>query len=143
MRYFLVNLAMHLVFLGILSLLTCIFVARNRARKTKRVAFYFLPVVLALLAVLDLALITAPRLMDISSIVSKSYYYDTGKITDVSFLNNYYFIDGKCYFINPLRMKAKAGDTVRVKHSKYSRFTSEIIDMSNPEANPSDTVTKQ
>ena len=106
-------------------------------------AFYFLPVVLALLAVLDLALITAPRLMDISSIVSKSYYYDTGKITDVSFLNNYYFIDGKCYFINPLRMKAKAGDTVRVKHSKYSRFTSEIIDMSNPEANPSDTVTKQ
>ena len=143
MRYFLVNLAMHLVFLGILILFTCIFVARNRARKTKRVTFYFLPVVLALLAILDLSMITAPRLMDISSIVGKSYYYDTGKITDVSFLNNFYFIDGKCYFINPLRMKAKSGDTVRVKHTKYSRFTSEIIDMSNPEATPSETAAKQ
>ena len=143
MRYFLVNLAMHLVFLAILVLLTCIFVARNRARKTKRVPFYFLPVVLAFLAILDLGLITAPRLMDISSIASKSYYYDTGKITDVSFLNNYFFIDGKCYFINPLRMKAKVGDTVRVKHTNYSRFTSEVIDMSNPEATPSETAAKQ
>lgn len=134
---------MHLVFLAILVLLTCIFVARNRARKTKRVPFYFLPVVLAFLAILDLGLITAPRLMDISSIASKSYYYDTGKITDVSFLNNYFFIDGKCYFINPLRMKAKVGDTVRVKHTNYSRFTSEIIDMSNPEATPSETAAKQ
>ena len=143
MRYFLVNLAIHLVFLGILILLTCIFVARNRARKTKRIPFYFLPVVLALLAILDLSLITAPRLMDISSIASKSYYYDTGKITDVSFLNNYFFIDGKCYFINPLRMKAKVGDTVRVKHTNYSRFTSEIIDISNPEATPPETTAKQ
>lgn len=143
MRYFLVNLAIHLVFLGILILLTCIFVARNRARKTKHAIFYFLPVVLALLAILDLGLITAPRLMDISGIASKSYYYDTGKITDVSFLNNYFFIDGKCYFINPLRMKAKVGDTVRVKHTTYSRFTSEIIDISNPEATPSETVTRQ
>ena len=100
MRYFLVNLAIHLVFLGILILFTCIFVARNRARKTKRIPFYFLPVVLALLAILDLSLITAPRLMDISSIVSKSYYYDTGKITDVSFLNNYFFIDGKFRFFH-------------------------------------------
>lgn len=143
MRYFLVNLAMHLVFLAILVLLTCIFVARNRARKTKRVAFYFLPVVLAFLAILDLGLITAPRLMDISSIASKSYYYDTGEVTEVSFLKTSFVVDGKRYYMNPMRMKIKVGDTVRIKHTQYARFTSEVIDVSNFETLPSETEEKK
>lgn len=134
MRYFLVNLAIHCVLLGVLIMLACITAKRNKKHKTKSVFFYFLPLVFAILAILDLALITGPRMMDISSIASKSYYYDTGKVTSVSFLNNYFIVDGKCYFMNPLRLKVKAGDTVRIKHTHYSLFTSEVIDMSNPNA---------
>lgn len=134
MRYFLVNLAIHCVLLGVLILMACLTARRNKRHKTKSVFFYFLPLIFAILAILDLALITGPRMMDISSIASRSYYYDTGKVTNVSFLNNYFVVDGKCYFMNPLRLKVKAGDTVRIKHTHYSLFTSEVIDISNPDA---------
>ena len=51
-------------------------------------------------------------------------------------------VDGKKYFINPLRLKIKVGDTVRIKHTQYSRFTSEVIDVSNFETLPSETEEK-
>ena len=143
MRYFLVNLAIHCVLLGVLIMLACITARRNKKRQTKSVIFYFLPLVFAILAILDLALITGPRMMDISSIASRSYYYDTGKVSSVSFLNNYFVVDGKCYFMNPLRLKVKAGDTVRIKHTHYSLFTSEVIDMSNADASLTEKETDE
>lgn len=143
MRYFLVNLAIHAVLLGVLILMACVTAARNKKRKTKSVLFYFLPLVFAILAIVDLTLITGPRLMDISGIASKSFYYDTGEVTDVSYFKNYFFVDGKCYYINPLRLKVKVGDTVRIKHTRYSLFTSEVINISNPEANPEENASKQ
>ena len=143
MRYFLVNLAIHAVLLGVLILLACVTAARNKKRKTKSVILYFLPLAFAVLAILDLCMITGPRLMDISSIASKSYYYDTGEVTDVSYLKNYFFVDGKCYFMNPMRLKVKVGDTVRIKHTRYSLFTSEVINISNPETTPEETSSKQ
>ena len=142
MRYYLLNLAMHAVILAVLILLACIFTRRNRKRKTKSVIGYFLPSLFAVLAILDLAFITAPRLMDISSVAGRSYYYDTGKVTDVSFLKNSFTVDGKTYFINPMRLKIKVGDTVRIKHTQYSRFTAEVIDVTNSETLPSETEEK-
>ena len=53
MRYFLVNLAIHAVLLGVLILMACVTAARNKKRKTKSVLFYFLPLVFAVLAILD------------------------------------------------------------------------------------------
>ena len=142
MRYYLVNMASHMLILLFLILLSCLFAKRNRKRKTKSVFGYFLPTLFAILAILDLVLITAPRLMDITSVVGRSYYYDTGEVTEVSFLNNYFTVDGKKYFINPLRLKIKVGDTVRRKHTQYSRFTAEVIDVSNFETLPSETEEK-
>ena len=143
MRYFLVNLAIHVVILGLLIMLTCIFSLRNKKRKTKSVIAYFFPLLFALVAVLDLAFITAPRLMDISNVAGNSYFYDTGEVTEVSFLKNYFVVDGKRYFMNPLRLKVKVGDTVRIKHTYYSLFTSEVIDMSKTEVVPTDGSVKQ
>ena len=143
MRYFLVNLAIHVVILGLLIMLTCIFSLRNKKRKTKRVIAYFFPLLFALVAILDLAFITAPRLMDISNVAGNSYFYDTGEVTEVSFLKNYFVVDGKRYFMNPLRLKVKVGDTVRIKHTYYSLFTSEVIDMSKTEVVPMDGSVKQ
>ena len=143
MRYYLVNLAIHAAILSVLILLSCIFTMRNRKRKTKSIIGYFLPSLFAVLAILDLAFITAPRLMDISSVAGRSYYYDTGVVTDVSFLKNSFTVDGKTYFINPMRLKIKAGDTVRIKHTHYSRFTAEVIDVSNSETLPSETEEKK
>lgn len=143
MRYFLVNLAIHAFLLGVLILLACVFASRNKKHKTRSIVFYFLPLVFAFLAILDLALITGPRLMDITSIASKSYYYDYGTVSDVSFLKNFFFVDGKCYYMNPLRMKVKVGDSVRIKHTHYSLFTSEVIIMSNPENTSENTSEKQ
>ena len=140
MRYFLVNLAIHSVILGALIMMVLITASRNKKRKTKSVVFYFLPLAFAVLAIVDLVIITGPRLMDISNIASRSYYYDTGVITEVSFMKNYFIVDGKCYFMNPLRFKAKVGDTVRIKHTHYSLFTAEVIDITNPEANPTETT---
>lgn len=142
MRYYLVNLAIHAVILFVLILLMCIFARRNKKRKTKSVFGYFLPLVFAVLAILDLAFITAPRLMDISSVAGRSYYYDTGVVTEVSFLKNCFTVDGKRYFINPMRLKIKVGDTVRIKHTQYSLFTAEVIDVSNSEPTPAETAEK-
>ena len=63
MRYYLLNLAMHALILIALILLACVFTLRNRKRKTKSVIGYFLPSLFAVLAILDLAIITAPRLI--------------------------------------------------------------------------------
>ena len=95
MRYFLVNLAIHSVILGALIMMVLITASRNKKRKTKSVVFYFLPLAFAVLAIVDLVMITGPRLMDISNIASRSYYYDTGVITEVSFMKNYFIVDGK------------------------------------------------
>lgn len=139
MRYYLVNLAAHVLILAVLILLACIFARRNRKRKTKSVIGYFLPTLFAIIAILDLSFTTAPRLMDISSVASRSYYYDTGEVTEVSFLKNSFVVDGKRYYINPLRLRIKVGDTVRIKHTQYARFTTEVIDVSNFEVLPSET----
>ena len=143
MRYYLLNLAMHALILVALILLACVFTLRNRKRKTKSVIGYFLPSLFAVLAILDLAFITAPRLMDVSSVAGRSYYYDTGEVTEVSVHKNNFTVDGKTYFINPMRLKIKVGDTVRIKHTQYSRFTAEVIDVSNSETLPSETEEKK
>ena len=39
--------------------------------------------------------------------------------------------------------KIKVGDTVRIKHTRYSLFTPEVINITNPEATPEETAAKQ
>ena len=111
--------------------LTCIFAGRNRRKKTKHVLTYFFPILFALVAIFDIVLYTAPRLMDINSMISSNYFYTTGAVEDVGFLKNYFVIGGDYYYMNPLHNTLNKGDTVRVKHTPYSLFTVEITTISD------------
>lgn len=126
MRYFIVNLAVHLLVTILFVVLTCIRAGYNRRRKTKHVVTYFFPIAFALVAIVDIVLYTAPRLMDINSLINNNYFYHTGAVEDIGFMKNYFVIDGDYYYINPLRNKLTKGDVIRVKHTPYSRFTVDI-----------------
>jgi len=137
MRYFIVNLAVHLVVTILFVVLTCIRAGFNRKKKTRHVITYFFPIAFALVAIVDIVLYTAPRLMDINSLINNNYYYHTGEVENIGFMRNYFVIDGDYYYINPLRNKLTEGDVVRVKHTPYSLFTVDIATISEsdePEA---------
>ena len=131
MRYFIVNLAVHLAVTILFVVLTCVRAGYNRRKKTRHIVSYFFPIAFALIAIVDIVLYTAPRLMDINSLINSNYYYNTGAVEDISFMRNYFVIDGDYYYINPLRNKLTEGDVVRVKHTPYSRFTVDIMTISD------------
>ncbi len=131
MRYFIVNLAVHLAVTILFVVLTCVRAGYNRRKKTRHIISYFFPIAFALIAIVDIVLYTAPRLMDINSLINSNYYYNTGAVEDISFMRNYFVIDGDYYYINPLRNKLTEGDVVRVKHTPYSRFTVDIMTISD------------
>ena len=126
MRYFIVNLAVHLLVTILFVVLTCIRAGYNRRKKTKHIVTYFFPIAFAIVAIVDIVLYTAPRLMDVNSLINNNFYYNTGAVEQIGFMKNYFVIDGNYYYINPLRNQLTEGDVVRVKHTPYSRFTVEI-----------------
>ena len=131
MRYFIVNLAMHLVITCGFVLLTCIAAQNNKRKRTRHVVFYFLPIVFALISVLYIVFYTAPRLMDVNSLLNSNYYYTSGTVEKIGFMKNYYVIEGKHYYMNPMRNSLQEGDTVRVKHTLYSSFTVDLAKIDN------------
>ena len=142
MRYFIANLTLHLFITAFFVVLTCIFAGRNRKHKTKHVISYFFPIAFALVAVVDIVLYTAPRLLDINNVVNNNYFYNTGTVEKIGFLKNYYVINGEYYFLNPLRNTLNEGDTVRVKHTQYSSYTVDwtIVSGIEPDEGGSDTA---
>jgi hypothetical protein len=98
----------------------------NKRKKTKFVVFYFLPIVFALISVFYIVFYTAPRLMDVNSLINCNYYYNSGTVEKIGFMKNYFVIEGKHYYLNPMRNNLKEGDSIRVKHTLYSNFTVEV-----------------
>ena len=130
MRYFIANLSVHLLITAAFIAFTCIFAARNRKHKTKHVVSFFFPILFAIVAIVDIVIYTAPRLLDINNMVNSNYYYTTGKVEKIGFLKNYFVIDGNYYYLNPLRNTLNEDDVVRVKHTPYSSFTVEMTNIS-------------
>lgn len=126
MRYFIVNLAVHLMITAMFSVLTCVFAGRNRRKKTKHVLSYFFPIAFALVAIIDISLHTAPRLMDVNSMINNNFFYTTGSVDSIGVMRNYFVIDGKYYYLNPIHNTLKVNDVVRVAHTPYSSFTVDI-----------------
>ncbi|MBR2551058.1 MAG: hypothetical protein IKE92_13780 [Clostridiales bacterium] len=126
MRYFIVNLAVHLMITAMFSVLTCVFAGRNRRKKTKHVLSYFFPIAFALVAIIDISLYTAPRLMDVNSMINNNFFYTTGSVDSIGVMRNYFVIDGKYYYLNPIHNTLKVNDVVRVAHTPYSSFTVDI-----------------
>ncbi len=108
------------------SVLTCVFAGRNRRKKTKHVLSYFFPIVFALVAIIDISLYTAPRLMDVNSMINNNFFYTTGSVDSIGIMRNYFVIDGKYYYLNPIHNTLKVNDVVRVAHTPYSSFTVDI-----------------
>ena len=143
MRYFIVNLAVHLAVTAVFVIFTCVCAGRNRRKKTKHIVSYFFPIAFALIAILDIVIYTAPRLMDINSMINSNYYYNTGKVEKISFMNNYFVVDKNYYFINPLRNKLKEGEVVRVKHTPYSFFTVDVSTVSETQESGDSSSAKE
>ncbi|MBR1798221.1 MAG: hypothetical protein IJ757_09485 [Clostridiales bacterium] len=122
MRYYIANLAVHVVVMLALIVIIIVFSDRNRKRKTKHAITYFVPTVAAVIAAFYLFKITGPRLLDLSDVATQNYYSYTGQIEEISPLNNSFLIDGDRYYINPLRDLPEAGEKVRIRYTRYSNY---------------------
>ena len=142
MRYFIVNLAVHLMITAMFSVLTCVFAGRNRRKKTKHVLSYFFPIAFALVAIIDISLYTAPRLMDVNSMINNNFFYTTGSVDSIGFMRNYFVIDGKYYYLNPIHNTLKVNDVVRVAHTPYSSFTVDITKTTDNASNEDGDLTE-
>ena len=131
MKYYFVNLAAHILVTALFVVLTCLFAGRNRRKKTKHSVTYFFPIAFALIAIVDIVLYTAPRMMDINSMINSNYYYTSGTVENIGFMKNYFVLDGDYYYMNPLRNTLSEGDTVRVKHTPNSMFTIEVTKLTD------------
>jgi len=126
MNYFFANLATHGAFCVVMIILMIIFTNRNFKRKTKHTLTYFLPVILLLIIGFDVFRYLAPRLFDINNVLGNVTYTYTGKVESISALRNYFVIDGKTYYVNPLRSDIEVGSTIRIKYTPTSNYVIKI-----------------
>ena len=122
MRYYIVNLAVHVIISIAMIVTTVIFSNRNRKRKTRHVLTFFLPTVMAVVTVFYVFTITWPRLLDLSDVSTQNYYSYTGEVESVSSFNNTMTIDGELYYINPMRELPEVGSKVRIRYTRYSKY---------------------
>jgi len=129
-KYYIVNLAVHLAVTLIFIILLIVFSNRNKKRKTKYPVSYFIPTVLAIVIVAYVYGITGPRLLDLSDVASQDYYSYTGEIDEISLFNNTLTVDGQEYYINPLRELPGVGEKVRIRYTRFSRYviSVEVVD---------------
>jgi len=129
-KYYIVNLAVHLAVTLIFIILLIVFSNRNKKRKTKYPVSYFIPTVLAIVIVAYVYGITGPRLLDLSDVASQDYYSYTGEIDEISLFNNTLTVDGQEYYINPLRELPEVGEKVRIRYTRFSRYviSVEVVD---------------
>lgn len=134
MKYFLANLLVHLVISAFLVITIVVITNKNKNRKTKSVFYYFVPILLSLIALFYCLNWTAPRLLDTYDVITQNYYTSIGTITNKSSMNNTFEIDGKIFFINPLRDLPPEGTLVRIRYTKYSNYVigvtpSDLVDV--------------
>ena len=129
MKYYIANLAVHVVVTLIMIVSVIVFSNRNRKRKVRYVATYFLPTALAVVTAFYMFYITGPRLLDLSDVATQNYYSYTGVIEERSLLNNTLVIDDT-YYINPLRELPPEGSKVRIR---FTRFCNYVISVESVE----------
>ncbi len=122
MKYYLANLALHLLVTLLLGLVVVIFADRNRKRKTKYPVSYFIPTVAAIIVATYAFHVAGPRLLDLSDVATQNYYSYTGVIEEIALFNNSLVIDGETYYINPMRDLPGEGSKVRIRYTRYSNY---------------------
>jgi len=131
MKYYIANLIVHLIITLVLFIVVVVGTNRNKKRETKHTLTYFLPCIASIAMFFYVFMITGPRLLDLSDVVSQNYYSYTGVIEEVSSANNYLIVDGVRYYINPLRDIPEEGQTVRIRYTRYSKYSIsvELVDI--------------
>jgi len=122
LKYYIANLAVHVLMVLALTVIIIIFSNRNKRRETKHVFSYFVPTLLAIGVAFYMYFITAPRLLDMSDVATQNYYSYTGQIEEISLFNNSFIIDGVRYYINPLRDLPREGSKVRIRYTRFSNY---------------------
>ena len=122
MKYYIANLAVHVLLVLMLTVVIIIFSNRNKKRLTRHVFSYFLPTILAVAVAFYVYFITGPRLLDLSDVATQNYYSYTGQIDEIALLNNSFTIDGVRYYINPMRQLPHEGSKVRIRYTRFSNY---------------------
>ena len=122
MKYYLLNLAVHVAITIVLIAVTLFLFDRNRKRRTKYPVTYFAASVMAVVTVVYMFCFSGPRMLDLSDVATQDYYSYTGTIDDISIFNNAIEMDGEIYYINPLRKLPEEGTKVRIRYTRYSRY---------------------
>ena len=122
MKYYIANLAVHVLLVLVLIVVIVIFSNRNKRRETRHVFSYFVPTILAVGVAFYVYFITGPRLLDMSDVATQNYYSYTGQIDEISLFNNSFIIDGVRYYINPLRDLPREGSKVRIRYTRFSNY---------------------
>lgn len=122
MKYYIANLAVHVLLVLILTVVIIIFSNRNKKRLTRHVLSYFVPTILAVAVAFYVYFITGPRLLDLSDVATQNYYSYTGQIDEIALLNNSFTIDGVRYYINPMRQLPNEGSKVRIRYTRFSNY---------------------
>ena len=122
MKYYIANLAVHVLMVLVLIVVIVIFSNRNKRRETRHVFSYFVPTILAVGVAFYVYFITGPRLLDMSDVATQNYYSYTGQIDEISLFNNSFIIDGVRYYINPLRDLPREGSKVRIRYTRFSNY---------------------
>ena len=122
MKYYIANLAVHVLLVLVLIVVIVIFSNRNKRRETRHVLSYFVPTILAVGVAFYVYFITGPRLLDMSDVATQNYYSYTGQIDEISLFNNSFIIDGVRYYINPLRDLPREGSKVRIRYTRFSNY---------------------
>lgn len=122
MKYYIANLAVHVLLVLMLTVVIIIFSNRNKKRLTRHVFPYFVPTILAVAVAFYVYFITGPRLLDLSDVATQNYYSYTGQIDEIALLNNSFTIDGVRYYINPMRQLPHEGSKVRIRYTRFSNY---------------------
>ena len=122
MKYYIANLAVHVLLVLMLTVVIIIFSNKNKKRLTRHVFSYFVPTILAVAVAFYVYFITGPRLLDLSDVATQNYYSYTGQIDEIALFNNSFTIDGVRYYINPMRELPHEGSKVRIRYTRFSNY---------------------
>ena len=116
----------HVVIFAIIVVVMIFFLGRNGQHKTKHAVSYFIPCLLAMLAVADMIVVCAPRLIDIPNVISDRCLVYSGKFQSVSFCGNIIYVDGEKFYINPKADLPDIGDYIKIRYTENSRYIMEM-----------------
>ena len=126
MKYFVINLIVHVLVFIALTVMMLVFASRNKRRKTRHGIVFFAPCLFAILAVADMLFFAGPRILDIRNVAADNYSIHSGALESVSSLGNVVVIGGETFYINPKAEIPTIGSDIKVKYTDNAKYIMEM-----------------